>query len=105
MQPGKTYAASAWVQGVDLHGKGFGRDPRDSAGLILVELDEQGATVREHDKMSIRDAGAYQRVEKEVTTAPATRRLRFILDTVIHCPYNEGHVTYDDCGLRLTRKP
>jgi hypothetical protein len=32
-------------------------------------------------------------------TGASTAQVRFILDTVIHSPYQEGHVTYDDCSL------
>ena len=41
-------------------------------------------------------ACVYTELAKEFSTTDKAMRLRFILDTVIGGPYNEGHVTYDD---------
>jgi hypothetical protein len=97
--PKTTYTASVWVRAVDLHGKGFGKDAKDSAGLIVCELNDTGKVIRTHPKVEIKKAGPYQQLTARFTTSPSTAQVRFILDTVIHCPYQEGHVTYDDCSL------
>jgi len=99
VKPGETYEASVWVRAVDLKGKGFGKAPDDSAGLKLDELGASGKIVAEHPKVELRDAGPYRRLAKTLTIGPHTARLRFALDTVIACPFAEGHVTYDDCAL------
>lgn len=97
--PGTAYTASVWVRAVDLHGKGFGQDPTDSAGLLVLELDETGKIVHRHTKVEVKASGPYQRLTRRFTTGTSTAQVRFILDTVIACPYQEGHVTYDDCLL------
>ncbi|MCX6908700.1 MAG: malectin domain-containing carbohydrate-binding protein [Verrucomicrobia bacterium] len=91
--------ASVWVRAADLHGKGFGRDPRDSAGFVVWELDEAGKVVHKHPKIEVKKAGPYQQLTTRFTTGASTAQVRFVLDTVIRCPYQEGHVTYDDCSL------
>lgn len=100
VRPDAAYVASAWVLGSDLHGKGFGRTPGDSAGLVVQELGASGDVLREHPKAAISDAGPYREVRWEFTTLPATAKVRFVLDTTIAAPYFEGHVSYDDCELR-----
>ena len=45
VEPGASYTASAWVRAADVRGKGFGKDPKDSAALVLEELDEQGKVI------------------------------------------------------------
>ena len=40
VRPETTYTGSVWVRAADLHGKGFGQSATDSAGLVLVELDD-----------------------------------------------------------------
>ena len=92
-----TYRASVFVHAVDLHGKGFGAQPGDSAGLIIQELDAAGKVVRDHEKVAVTTPCGYTELSATIRTGAATARLRFVLDTVIHSPYNEGHVTYDDC--------
>ncbi len=99
IDPGAEYTASVWVQGVDLHGKGFGRHPCDSAGLIVQELDKAGAIVAAHAKAAITAAGDYRQVSRTFVANARTAKVRFILDTVIACPYDQGHATYDDCSL------
>jgi hypothetical protein len=95
------YAASVWVRAADLRGKGFGRNTNDSAGLILMELDQAGRVVRQHPKEPVTAAGPYRQLTHHFTTAPNTASVRFLLESVIHCPYSEGHVTYDDCRFAL----
>ncbi|HPD28372.1 MAG TPA: malectin domain-containing carbohydrate-binding protein [Phycisphaerae bacterium] len=94
----RKYTASVWVRTDDLHGEGFGKDAGDSAGLIIQEIDKKGK-VTSHPKQAVRKAGDFQKVSFTFTTDKRTRTVRFILDTVIACPYDQGHVTYDDCEL------
>jgi hypothetical protein len=96
--PEHKYVASVWARTDDLHGKGFGKDPSDSAGLIIQEIDEKGK-VTSHPKQAITKAGDFQKVSFAFTAGKTTRTVRFILDTVIAGPYDQGHVTYDDCEL------
>ena len=92
--------ASVWVRTVDLHGKGFGHHANDSAGLVICELDNHGKLVLQHPKMELKTTAPYTQLKSDFRTTAATAQVRFILDTVINCPYPEGHVTYDDCELR-----
>jgi hypothetical protein len=101
--PKTAHAASVWVRAADMHGKGFGKDAKDSAGIMLWELDGTGQVVQKHAKVEVKQAGPYQQLTARCTTGAATTRVRLILDTVICCPYQEGHVTYDDCSL--TQEP
>jgi hypothetical protein len=98
VSPKTAYTASVWVRAVDLGGKGFGHDPKDSAGLEVWELDAGGKVLHQHAKAEIKTAGPYQRLTSRFTTGASTAQVRF-LDRVIHSPYQEGHVTYDDCAL------
>ena len=93
------YKASVWVQPVDLHGKGFGTHAGDSAGLCLIELDAAGKVLVEHPKLAVTKAGDYKELSKSFTTTAQTAKVRFLLDTVIGCKWDQGHVTYDDCAL------
>jgi len=97
--PGATYRASAWVRAVDLRGKGFGTSPGDRAALIVQEMAPCGMVLREHEPVAVREAGPYRRLEKVFTASEKTTCVRFILETVIGCKYDEGHVTWDDCAL------
>jgi hypothetical protein len=92
IEPGKAYAAY-------LHGRGFGTDPGDSAGLVIEELGAKGELLRQHPRVEVKDAGPYRRLECRFTSGPDATSIRFALDTVIACAYTEGHVTYDDCAL------
>lgn len=92
--------ASVWVRAADLHGKGFGHHANDSAGLVICELDNHGKLVLQHPKMELKTTAPYTQLKSDFRTTAATAQVRFILDTVINCPYPEGHVTYDDCELR-----
>ena len=105
VNPNTRYTASAWVKTVDLKGKGFGHDPRDSAGLLLQELDSSGRMIREHEKLAVREMGPYRRLSTTLETEGGTAVVRFILDTVMHCHYEEGHATYDDCCFTAARPP
>ena len=98
--PQTEYRASVWVQGVDLHGNGFGAEPGDSAGLCIQELGQDGKLLVDHGKAAITDAGDFREVVQTFTTGDQTTQVRFILDTVIGAPYHQAHVTYDDCELR-----
>lgn len=102
--PDAEYTASVWVRAADLRGKGFGAAPEDSAGLLLIELDREGKVLREHPKAALKQAGPYARVARTISTLPDTAQIRFQIETLIHCPYQEGHVTYDDCSLRRVRR-
>ena len=53
----------------------------------------------DHGKLEVTEACDYAELTRTFTTGEATVKLRFILDTVIGGPYDEGHVTYDDCSL------
>jgi hypothetical protein len=99
VSPNTLYRASVWVHAVDLHGKGFGTRPGDSAGLKLQELGPDGKLLLDHEKLAVIEACAHTELVKAFTTTEKTMRLRFVLDTVIGGPYNEGHVTYDDCAV------
>lgn len=101
--PKTAYTASVWVRTADLHGKGFGHGPKDSASLVLLELDTTGKVVHRHDEIEIKKAAPYQQLVRRFTTGASTTQIRFLLNTVIRCPYQEGHVTYDDCSLTQDR--
>jgi len=89
-----------WVHGVSQNGRGFGSHETDSAGIVIEELDETGNVTLVHPKSGIALAtDDYVQVETLFTTGPETRRIRFVLDTVIGCHYEDGHVSYDDCEL------
>jgi hypothetical protein len=99
VQPDTAYAAGVWVRCVDLHGRGFGRNPGDMAGLVIQELSAAGTVTVEHPGAYLKDAGPYRRVEVRFRTGPATHRVRFVLDAVQAASYTESHVTFDDCSL------
>jgi hypothetical protein len=100
VRPGSTYTGSVWVRAADLHGKGFGQNASDSAGLVLVELDDTDKQVCRHESGALKKAGPYTQLFSTITTSQNTAKVRFMLDTVLHCHYAEGHVTYDDCDFR-----
>jgi hypothetical protein len=102
-EPNMRYIASVWVRAADLYGKGFGQHTNDSAGLIIWELDKGGRPLRQHHKIEVKTAGPYQLLQHVFVTAGDTTAVRYILDTIIHCPYTEGYVTYDDCDLHALR--
>ncbi len=98
VKPSTRYRASAWVHGFSQRDKGFGTHDTDSAGIVIEELDEDGEVVATHPKAAVTEAtDGYVPVSASVTTSEETRRVRFILDTVIGGHYADGHVTYDDC--------
>ncbi|MEN6458958.1 MAG: carbohydrate binding domain-containing protein [Thermoguttaceae bacterium] len=99
VDPKKTYRASVWVQGVSLRGKGFGTRPTDSAGFAIEELDASGRVISRHAKKAITRAADFTELSETFTTSGKTARVRFTLDTVVGCRWDEGHVTYDDCAL------
>lgn len=104
VEPDTTYRASAWVYGYSNDGRGFGAHPDDSAGIVLEELGADGAVIATHPKAAITEAtDGYAPVETTVTTSPETRRVRFVLDTVIDAHYEPGHVSYDDCAFAVVR--
>jgi hypothetical protein len=100
VRPDTTYTGSVWVRAADLNGKGFGQSAADSAGLVLVELDDTNRQIRKHDLAALRKAGSYTQLSSTITTGKSTSKVRFMLDTILHCHYAEGHVTYDDCDFR-----
>ncbi len=93
------YRASAWVQAVDLHGKGFGAHAGDSAGLRVTEMDASGKVLVEHPLVAVTKVSDYKELSQSFTTTGRTVKVRFLLDTIIGCRWDEGHVTYDDCAL------
>jgi hypothetical protein len=97
--PGATYRASVWVRAVDLRGKGFGKSEGDRASLIVQELAPCGRVIVEHQPVSIREAGPYRELSLEFTTSEETSGVRFILEVIIGCRYDEGHITWDNCSL------
>lgn len=97
--PNTPYRASVWVRAEDLHGRGFGTHPGDSAGLWIQEWDANGHLRVTHPKVAVTTAGDYRKLEVPFVTDKTTTKVRFILETVIASPYNEGHVTFDDCEL------
>jgi hypothetical protein len=99
VSPNTVYRACVWVHAVDLHGRGFGAHPGDSAGLKLQELADDGTLLVDHEKLAVTKPCDYTELAKTFTTTEKTTRLRFLLDTLIGGPYNEGHVTYDDCAV------
>ncbi len=105
VRPDTAYTGSVWVRAADLHGQGFGQKAADSAGLVLVELDDTDKVLRKHDGVALQKAGPYTCLVSTLTTGKSTTKVRFMLDTVLKCPYTEGHVTYDDCEFRLGGSP
>jgi hypothetical protein len=89
------------VRAADLHGKGFGQDPNDSASLVLMELDTGDNPTVILGSAELKKAGSYTKISCAVSTRKTTSKVRFILGTALRCPYTEGHVTYDDCDFRL----
>jgi hypothetical protein len=105
VRPETTYTGSVWVRAADLHGKGFGKSAADSAGLVLRELDDTNKLLHKHDPVPLKKAGPYTQLSSTITTGKTTTKVRFMLDTVLRCPYTEGHVTYDDCDFRVGGSP
>jgi len=99
--PEVTYTGSVWVRAADLHGKGFGQSTTDAARLVLLEFDKTNKQVREHNLGALSKAAPYTLISGSITTSMSTTKVRFMLDTVLKCPYTEGHVTYDDCDFRV----
>lgn len=97
--PGATYRAGVWVRAVDLQGKGFGRSEGDRASLIIQEMASCGKVIAEHSPVFLREAGPYRELVKEFKATDKTTCVRFILEAVIGCKYDEGHITWDDCSL------
>ena len=104
VQPGATYTGSVWVRAADLQGKGFGQNPKDSAALILMELDDTLKPLGQSVRAELKKTGPYTRLTQTLTVGPRTTKVRFMLETVLNCSVWEGHVTYDDCDLRLGPK-
>lgn len=99
VMPRTAYRASVWAQGVNVRGKGFGTTPNDSATLVVEELDAAGNVLAKHSSPSITRSADFQELASLFTTSEKTAKVRFVLDTVIGCRWDEGHVTYDDCAL------
>ena len=99
VSPATAYTASVWVRAADVRGKGFGRDPKDAATLMIEELDASGAVIRAHPPAAVTDAGPYRSLAVKFTTDPAAASVRCILEAVLACRYEEGHVTWDDASL------
>jgi hypothetical protein len=105
VRPEATYTGSVWVRAADLRGKGFGHSTTDSAGLVLRELDGTNRLLLKHDLVALKKSGPYTQLSSTITTGKRTTKVRFMLDTVLNCPYTEGHVTYDDCDFRVGGTP
>lgn len=99
VDPNSSYSAAVWVRTVSLKEDGFGQNGGDSAGLIIEELDKDGKMVVLHPKIELKTASPYKKLEKVFKTHPQTITIRYILDSVISCHYEKGHITYDDCEL------
>jgi hypothetical protein len=99
VEPRTTYRASAWVWGVDVRGKGFSVNPADSAGLCIEEFDADDKVLIQHPKVAASKPSDFAELTRTFTTTEKTVKVRFTLDTVIGCLWDEGHVTYDDCEL------
>jgi hypothetical protein len=97
--PKTRYTASVWVRTADLRGKGFGQNTNDSASLAITELNASGQVLRQHPKVELKTAGRYTRHSTTVLTGEATAAVRFVLEGILHCRYEEGHITFDDCAL------
>jgi hypothetical protein len=104
-RPATAYQASVWVQGVDVRGKGFGKGAADSAGLCVLELGRGEKVLVQHPQEAVTKAGEFTEVTKTFTTTDNTVKVRFLLDTVISCRWDEGHVTYDDAALAERAAP
>jgi hypothetical protein len=100
VQPKTAYGASVWVRAADLHGKGFGASPGDAASLVIHEHGICGKFLADLGTVSVTHAGPFAELTKTFTTGEKGAKVRFILDTVIGGPYNEGHVTWDDASLQ-----
>ncbi len=101
VRPDTTYTGSVWVRAADLHGKGFGQSAADSAGLVLIELNDTNKVIRNHDLVAHRQASPYTQLSSTIITGKTTTKVRFLLDTVLKCHYSQGHVSYDDCDFRM----
>jgi len=100
--PEAEYTASVWVHGVDCSGTGagFGAAATDAAGLWVLELDAAGNVVKDHGKQLITTPSAeYIQKAMTFTTNGSTTQVRYVIETVIACPYALGHVSFDDCVL------
>ena len=62
-------------------------------------MDALGKILVEHPKPAVTKPGGYKELSQTFTTTARTAKVRFLLDTVIACRYDQGHVTYDDCAL------
>lgn len=102
VDPNTELTASAWVQGLDVagKGKGFGAAANDFAGIQIEELDAQGRVVRQHEKAGIRKSTPdFQRVSTAFTTGPNTAKVRYTLLSHIGCIWQQGAAIFDDCAL------
>lgn len=97
--PGSGYRASAWALGRDLHGQGFAHAPGDQAVLRVQQLSAEGAVLAESASEPLTEAGPWRELTLRFEAVPGAARARFLLDTSIAAPYNEGHVTWDSCEL------
>jgi hypothetical protein len=59
----------------------------------------------QHPQEAVTKAGEFTEVTKTFTTTDNTVKVRFLLDTVISCRWDEGHVTYDDAALAERAAP
>ncbi len=102
VDPNVSLIASAWVQGLDVAGKGqgFGAGADDFAGLWIQEFDEQGNVVASRKSAGINKATSeFERVTCTFTTSPKTVKVRFTLLSKIACVWSQGAAVYDECAL------
>jgi hypothetical protein len=99
IEPDLSYRASVWVRTIDADGLGFGTNIKDSAELIVSELDRQGNVIVEHQKGIAKANREYQQLTITFRAGPNTVKLRFTLRTRLLCGHWHGRVKYDDCTL------
>ncbi len=100
VRPGSPYRASVLAKAHDAGGRGFGRTPGDSAGLLVEEMDAVGKVLVKHAKGTrIGQPGPYGCLATQFTTSPDTAKIRFVLDVMQNCDAKQGSVAFDACVL------
>lgn len=102
VRPSTSYTASAWVRAYSGASAEFyfGADPADKAGIWIQEFDGNGNFIQNLEEVDITQANVeYEYISKTFTTSSNTRRVRYILHSVISANYATGAIAYDDCAL------
>lgn len=95
---GQPYTASVWVKGQGTFGAEAGSP--DSAGMWIIELGAGGATVLDHGKIELTDPTEDFVLQKlQFTPNAATKKVRFLLDTVISDTWPVERAIFDDAIL------